>query len=152
MAADTPAPPQFRLLPARDPQILDFMTGIAVQLGFPAAAGSKLAALNVFHGPADLPCRLHATRFDKRVYVRPEVLLPLAADDLRADEFRRLLAAQAALLGQMGWLLGVSPEGLLQMTSLAWYDDADELLDALDQVHEVAPAIARSIPGQGRPQ
>lgn len=132
----------------------DFMARIALQLGLPAADSAGLVAPRLFTGPAGLACRLHLQRGDPTA-VRPEALLPVAAQELAGADMQRLLSVQALLLGELGWFLGTSPEGLLQLSSLAWIDDPVDAATALDLANGVGLAVLQALmlddPALGQP-
>jgi hypothetical protein len=64
--------------------------------------------------------------------VRPEVLLPIAARELAGYGVERLLVMQQALMLELGWSLGLSSEGLLQISPLGWIAEPDAAVRALD--------------------
>lgn len=68
--------------------------------------------------PAGLACRVHLQ--DSEPAVRPETLLPMAAQELADAQVQRLLSVQSLVLSELGWYLSTSPEGLLQLSSLSW--------------------------------
>lgn len=133
----------------------DFMARIALQLGLPAADSAGLIAPRLFTGPAGLACRMHLQRGDPTA-VRPEALLPVAAQELAGADVQRLLSVQALVLGELGWFLGTSPEGLLQLSSLAWIDDPVDAATALDLANGVGLAVLQTLmlddPAPGQPQ
>lgn len=114
----------------------DFMARLALQLGLPATDCSELVAPRLFTGPAGLACRLHLQPGEPPA-VKPEALLPIAAQELAGADVQRLLAAQSLVLAELGWFLGTSPEGLLQLSSLAWIDDPVDAATGLDLANGV---------------
>jgi hypothetical protein len=100
-------------------------------LGLGPECADGLMSDATIHGPEGLSCRLQFAD-DGAVAVRPEVLLPMVARDLAEAGMGRLLAMQAALTLELGWHLGVSPEGLLQLSPLAWIDSPLAAVTALD--------------------
>lgn len=83
-----------------------------------AEDGPSLAAPQLFTRPAGLACRVHLQ--DSEPAVRPETLLPMAAQELADAQVQRLLSVQPLVLSELGWYLSTSPEGLLQLSSLSW--------------------------------
>ncbi|MDR7149939.1 hypothetical protein J2W49_001894 [Hydrogenophaga palleronii] len=122
----------------------DFMSRLALQLGLPAQNGDALIAPQLFTGPAGLACRVHLQEGDPPA-VRPEALLPMSVQELAGAEVQRLLAVQSLVLGELGWFLSTSPEGLLQLTSLAWINDPIDAATALDLVNGVGMAIIHAL-------
>lgn len=121
----------------------DFMSQLALQLGLSPTEGASLIAPHLFTGPAGLACRLHLLHGEAAV--RPEALLPLAAQELAGSEVQRLLAVQSLVLGELGWHLCTSPEGLLQLSSLAWIDDPADAATALDLANGVGLAVLNAL-------
>ncbi|WP_157572219.1 hypothetical protein [Hydrogenophaga taeniospiralis] len=122
----------------------DFMSRLALQLGLPVEDGDALIAPHLFTGPAGLACRVHLQEGDPPA-VRPEALLPMSAQELAGSDVQRLLAVQSIVLGELGWFLTTSPEGLLQLTSLAWINDPVDAATALDLVNGVGMAILHAL-------
>jgi hypothetical protein len=122
----------------------DFMSQLALQLGLSAQDGDALIAPHLFTGPAGLACRVHLQEGDPPA-VRPEALLPMSAQELAGSDVQRLLAVQSIVLGELGWFLTTSPEGLLQLTSLAWINDPVDAATALDLVNGVGMAIIHAL-------
>jgi hypothetical protein len=122
----------------------DFMARLALQLGLPAEDSADLIAPRLFTGPAGLACRLHLQPGDPTA-VKPEALLPIAAQELAGADVQRLLSVQSLVLGELGWYLGTSPEGLLQLSSLAWIDDPVDAATALDLANGVGLAVLHAL-------
>lgn len=122
----------------------NFMSQLALQLGLSAQDGDALIAPHLFTGPAGLACRVHLQEGDPPA-VRPEALLPMSAQELAGSDVQRLLAVQSIVLGELGWFLTTSPEGLLQLTSLAWINDPVDAATALDLVNGVGMAIIHAL-------
>jgi hypothetical protein len=112
------------------------LADIAAMLGLPAADGARLAAPNVFTGPAGLVCRLWLQ--PDADAVRPEVLLPVRAREFRDEDLERLLKVQALLLDQLGWYLGASSEGMLSLMPLVWLDEPQAVAASLDMANGIA--------------
>jgi hypothetical protein len=117
-------------LPLLTPAQIDFLSQLAVHLGLPPAQGERLVAPRLLTGPAGFVCRLQL--MDGQPAVRTETLLPLAGAEVADPETQRVLSLQSLVLAELGWYLGTSPEGLLQIESLAWIDDAQDAATALD--------------------
>jgi hypothetical protein len=135
------------------PAQASFMSQLALQLGLAAEEGPSLAAPRLFTGPAGLACRVHLQ--DSEPAVRPETLLPMAAQELAGAEVQRLLSVQSLVLTELGWYLTTSPEGLLQLSSLAWIDDPVDAATALDLANGVGLAVIHALmlddPKLGKP-
>lgn len=131
-----------------------FMSHLALLLGLPADEGPSLVAPRLFTGPAGLACRVHLQEGEPAV--RPEALLPMAAQELAGGEVQRLLSVQSLVLSELGWYLSTSPEGLLQLSSLAWIDDPADAATALDLANGVGLAVVQALmlddAALGRPQ
>lgn len=117
-------------LPLLTPAQIDFLSQLAINLGLPSAQGEGLAAPRLITGPAGFMCRLQL--MDGKPAVRTETLLPLARAEVMDPETQRVLSVQSLVLAELGWYLGTSAEGLLQIESLAWIDDAQDAATALD--------------------
>jgi hypothetical protein len=121
----------------------DFLSQLAVHLGMLPSDGASLAAPRLFTGPAGLACRLHLLLGEPAV--RPEALLPMSAQELEGPEIHRLLSLQSLVLSELGWYLGTSGEGLLQLSSLAWIDDPQDAATALDLANGVGIAVLHAL-------
>ena len=120
----------------------DFFAALALCLGLPPAGAGAFRASTVFTGPAGLPCRVvwHAAE-EGTSGARPEILLPLSADELAGPDVRQLLTVQALLLGESGWYLGLSGEGLLQISPLVWMNQPADVAAALDVGNLLGPMV-----------
>lgn len=127
----------------------DFLSQLAVHLGMPPSEGRCLAAPRLFTGPAGLACRLHLLHGEAAV--RPEVLLPMAVQELAGAEVQRMLSVQSLVLTELGWHLNTSPEGLLQLSSLAWIDDPRDAATALDIANGVGAAVLHALLSESLP-
>jgi len=110
----------------------DFFAALALCLGLPPTGAMPFRAATVFSGPAGLACRVAWQAAEGGAGARPEVLLPLSADELAGPDVRQLLTVQAMLLGQSGWYLGLAGEGLLQISPLVWMNQPEDVAAALD--------------------
>jgi hypothetical protein len=110
----------------------DFFAALALCLGLPPAGAAMFRASTVFTGPAGLACRVAWHAADGVSGGRPEILLPLSTDELAGPDVRQLLTVQALLLGESGWYLGLSGEGLLQISPLVWMNRPADVAAALD--------------------
>lgn len=114
----------------------DFFAALALCLGLPPADAAVFRASTVFTGPAGLACKVAWQSADGAPGARPEILLPLLADDLAGPGVRQLLTVQALLLSDFGWYLGLAgqgqAEGLLQITPLLWMNRPADVAAALD--------------------
>lgn len=130
-----------------------FMSQLALQLGLAAEDGPSLVAPRLFTGPAGLACRVHLQ--ENEPAVRPETLLPMAAQELAGTEVQRLLSVQSLVLSELGWYLTTSPEGLLQLSSLTWIDNPVDAATALDLANGVGLAVIHALmlddPTLGKP-
>jgi len=122
---------------------VDFLARLATLLGLPAEDGTAIVAPRLITGPSGLVCRLHVMQGQPAV--RTEALLPMSADELSGAEMSRLLRVQSLILGEFGWYLGISSEGLLQLSSLVWIDDPQDVATALDLVNGVCTAVLHSL-------
>lgn len=109
-----------------------FLSEMSSLMGLAPDGAEGLASADAFHGPAGLMCRLRFSESGGAVMARPEVLLPLPARELMGCGVVRLLSMQEALALELGWYLGVSSEGLLQLSPLAWSDSPQAAVSALD--------------------
>ena len=100
-------------------------------------------APRLFTGPAGLACRVHLQESEPAV--RPEALLPMAAQELAGADVQRLLSVQSLVLSELGWYLTTSPEGLLQLSSLSWISDPIDAATALDLANGVGLAVIHAL-------
>jgi hypothetical protein len=123
----------------------DFFTALALCLGLPPAEAALFRASTVFTGPTGLPCKVAWQSTDGAAGARPEILLPLSADELIGPDVRQLLAVQALLLSEFGWYLGLCSqgqgEGLLQITPLLWMHQPADVAAALDVGHLLGAVV-----------
>lgn len=130
-------------LPLLTPAQIDFLSELAIHLGLPATDGAALAAPRLFTGPAGLMCRLQLK--GGKPAVRTETLLPLSTAEVMDAATQRVLGVQSLVLAELGWYLGTSPEGLLQIESLAWLDDAQDVATALDLAAGVGMVMLQAL-------
>jgi hypothetical protein len=117
-------------LPPMTPAQVDFLSQLATHLGLSPAQGAGLVAPRLITGPSGFMCRLQL--MDGQPAVRTETLLPLSSEEVMGAEVRHVLSVQSLVLAELGWYLGTSSEGLLQIESLAWIDSALDAATALD--------------------
>jgi hypothetical protein len=127
------------LLPAQK----ELLEQLAVLLGVPAGDHARLVAPNFINGPAGLVCRLHLQ--PGVAAVRPEVLLPLRADEFTGTALERLFTVQALLLDDLAWYLGMAPERMLSVTPLTWTGDAARIATALDLANGIGVAVVHAL-------
>jgi hypothetical protein len=138
-----PATPPRSTRAGMTPAQADFMSQLALQLGMGPDDGPSLVAPRLFTGPAGLACRVHLQEGEPAV--RPEALLPMAAQELAGHEVQRLLSVQSLVLSELGWYLTTSPEGLLQLNSLSWFNDPVDAATALDLANGVGLAVIHAL-------
>ena len=123
----------------------DFFTALALCLGLPPADAALFRASTVLTGPTGLPCKVAWQSTDGAFGARPEILLPIAAEELIGPDVRQLLTVQALLLSEFGWYLGLSGpgpgEGLLQITPLLWMNQPADVAAALDVGHLLGAVV-----------
>jgi hypothetical protein len=116
-----------------------FLAEMSELMGLPAESGDVLMGPSPFWGPGGLMCRLQVSSSHGEVMaVQPQVMLPMPADELKGQEVGRLLDIQAALLSETGWCLGVSREGMMQLSLMSWIDEPGQAVEALDLGNAVA--------------
>lgn len=120
-----------------------FLAQSAMLIGLPLSDGPLLPAPYHFVGPAGLVCRLHMHQ--DKLAVRLETLLPMSAAELMGQEVNRMLAIQEALLYEYGWYLGLSDEGLLQLSSMGWIDNPCDTARSLDFVNSLGMAVVQTL-------
>jgi hypothetical protein len=69
--------------------------------------------------------------------VRPQVLLPMLARELAGLRVEQMMAMQQAVMLEYGWMLGLSSEGMLQLSPLKWIEQPSDAVAALDLGHAV---------------
>ncbi|GKS91747.1 hypothetical protein [Acidovorax sp. SUPP2539] len=122
---------------------IDFLTQLAVHIGLRAEDGLSLMAPQVISGPAGLAGRFHL--HPEQAAVLPEVLLPVAAQELAGPEVLRLLTLQAAILKEFGWYLGASAEGMLQLSSLSWIEAPQDAATAMDMLNGIGASVLQAL-------
>ncbi len=138
---DTPAPASAGTAPSPQHQrVVDaLMNALAAHLSLDAQGAQRPIAADLpFHGPNGLLCRIRTAQHDAGLQARPELLLPLDRRQIGRIDVDSLLAVQTTLLTQLGWVLGRSAEGLLQLSPLSWTVEARELAQDLDMGSAVA--------------
>jgi hypothetical protein len=90
-------------------------------------------------------CHLQVEQDETGVLVQPVMVLPVSAAELSGDEVVRLLQLQEWTLAELHWWLGMSDNGLLQLTSSRWCETPDEVCDALNLVNTMGPTVVRAI-------
>jgi hypothetical protein len=109
-----------------------FFNELTTHLDVGMARGTALSVEQSFSGPDGMICRVEARQDGADVVARPQVLLPLDDAEIRELEVGRLLSVQSTLLSELGWVLGHSHEGLLQIAPLQWTPQALEVARELD--------------------
>lgn len=109
-----------------------FFGELSEHLGLPQNTSAPLRPEQPFSGPDGMICRIETQRDGAQLVARPQLLLPLDNHEIERLEVPRVLSLQRALLMQLGWLLGHSAEGLLQLSPLRWTPEAEELAHELD--------------------
>ncbi len=124
---------------------------ISLLMGLSPAGALALCRVGNLRGPRDLLCRLQLDGDAEVTQVRPEVLLPIAARELAGPGVERLLVMQQALMLELGWSLGMSSEGLLQISPLGWITDAGAAVTALDLGQTLGVQTVRVLRGEDDP-
>lgn len=122
---------------------IEFLSQLATHLDMQPSEAASLASPRLFTGPAGQTCRLHLHHGEAAV--RPEALLPMSANELAGTQTRQLMLVHDAVLTEFGWQLGVSPEGLLQLSCLFWIDSPDDAATAFDLANGVGIAVMQSL-------
>lgn len=124
-----------------------FLDEVSTHLDLDRPSGVALGARLPFHGPDGLICRIETSDGNGSVRARPQLLLPLSREEISRLEVSCLLSIQTAVMDQLGWLLGQSSEGLLQLAPLSWTDEAQEVARELD----LGSAVGRMVLAMLRP-
>lgn len=122
---------------------IEFLSQLAAHLGMQPCEAASLASPRLFTSPAGQTCRLHLHHGEAAV--RPEALLPMSAADVADARSRQLMLAQAAVLTEFGWQLGVSLEGLLQLSCLFWIDRPDDAATAFELANGIGIAVMQNL-------
>lgn len=138
----------FLLATMRDRQA-DFLSQLSLLLGLPPSDTPLRPAPHHFVGPTGLVCRVHM--HEDELAVRIETVLPMSAAEFMGPEVARLLAVQGALLNEFGWRLGLSDDGLLQLSCAGWIDNPNDAATALDFANGLGMAVVRSLLLDGLP-
>lgn len=121
---------------------------ISLLMGLSPAGALALGHAGNLRGPRDLLCRLQLEGDTEVTQVRPEVLLPIAARELAGPGVERLLVMQQALMLELGWSLGLSSEGLLQISPLSWITEASAAVQAMDLGQTLGVQTLRILRGE----
>jgi len=130
VAYDSPAPPtadriQFEL------EMRRFFAEMAELMGLPAGAGDALAGSAPIRCCGGFLCRFEVAT-ESHAAVRPQVLLPIPVRELAAGDVERLLTLQEALAVELRWRVGLSRDGMLQLTTMDWIDDPQHAVFAVE--------------------
>ena len=129
-----------------------FMANLAAHLGLAPSDGMALMAPRHVVGPSGLGCRV--ALHPERPAVKVLTLLPMSPVEFFGPGVDVLLTVQGELLNSLGWYLGSSDEGLLQLATMSWIDDAARAALELDLANGVGLAVVRRllqpIPSQGQ--
>lgn len=121
---------------------------MSLLMGLSPAGALALGTVGNLRGPRDLVCRLQLGGDGEVTQVRPQVLLPIAARELGGPGVERLLVMQQAMMLELGWSLGLSAEGLLQISPLAWITEARAAVQALDLGQTLGVQTVRVLRGE----
>lgn len=105
---------------------------LAELLNLPYDHAQRLAPGVPFTASGDMICRFQLIVDEDTLLIRPELVLPLDENDIRAIDAAQLLAVQQVLQAEVQWTLGYSPEGLLQTSPVAWSREASAAAAQLD--------------------
>jgi hypothetical protein len=109
-----------------------FLTEMAGLMGLPAGGADALCELASVRGYGGFLCRLQIAQDNGALAVRPEVVLPIAARDLNGMDVERLLIFQRAMADELRWIVGMSDDGMLYLSSLDWIDEPKAAVAAMD--------------------
>jgi hypothetical protein len=141
-------PPPGALPPIGSDGLGKLLYEISLLMGLSPAGAMALGRADNLRGPRDLLCRLQLDGDAEVTQVRPEVLLPIAARELAGPSVERLLVMQQALMLELGWSLGMSSEGQLQISPLGWISDAGAAVTALDLGQTLGVQTVRVLRGE----
>lgn len=119
-------------LPVRGGRVERFFGELAILLGLDQHMVQPLSPRQPFSGPDGMICRIETQQDGAQLEARPQLVLPLDNEEIGRLPVPRVLSLQRALLSQLGWLLGESSEGLLQLSPLRWTREAQEVAMELD--------------------
>lgn len=95
----------------------------------------------VFATPSGLLFTLRFEQTDIGLLVRPEILMPMKAQDLGGPMVFRLLAVQSMLMREMNWWLSACSTGQLHLSPIQWHDQPATVAACI----ELAGALTTSI-------
>lgn len=149
-AMPTPKRPPLRGIPAEagSDGLGQLLYEISLLMGLSPAGAQALGSAGNLRGPRDLVCRLQLAGDAEVTQVRPQVLLPIAARELAGPGVERLLVMQQALMLELGWSLGLSSEGLLQISPLSWISEAGPAVQAMDLGQTLGVQTIRILRGE----
>lgn len=115
----------------------EFLSEMSLLMGLPQGGASALQDSAAFWGPGGLLCRLQLQQDNSVTAVRPQVLLPMLARELGGWRVEQMMAMQQAVFLEYGWMLGLSSEGMLQLSPVKWIEQPSDAVAALDLGHAV---------------
>jgi hypothetical protein len=115
----------------------EFLSEMSLLMGLPQGGATALQDSSAFWGPGGLLCRLQMQHDGASTTVRPQVLLPMLARELAGLRVEQMMAMQQAVMLEYGWMLGLSSEGMLQLSPLKWIEQPSDAVAALDLGHAV---------------
>ena len=115
----------------------EFLSEMSLLMGLPQGGATALQDSSAFWGPGGLLCRLQMQHDGASTAVRPQVLLPMLARELAGLRVEQMMAMQQAVMLEYGWMLGLSSEGMLQLSPLKWIEQPSDAVAALDLGHAV---------------
>lgn len=115
----------------------EFLSEMSLLMGLPQGGATALQDSSAFWGPGGLLCRLQMQHDGAVTAVRPQVLLPMLARELAGLRVEQMMAMQQAVMLEYGWMLGLSSEGMLQLSPLKWIEQPSDAVAALDLGHAV---------------
>jgi hypothetical protein len=117
---------------SRGGKVEHFFGELSMLLGLDRDNLAALSPRQPFSGPDGMICRIETQQDGSQLVARPQVVLPLDNEEIGRLTVPRVLSLQRTLLSQLGWLLGESSEGLLQLSPLRWTREAQEVARELD--------------------
>ena len=124
-----------------DPANREFLEELALHLGLGPEAAREMQFTGRFTGPGGYVARLRR-REDQRWCVLPEIGLELRRDTTTSRSPEDWFSAQAGLLRDFGWVLGVDEGGQLRIAFSRWLAEPVDVALVLDVGFVIAAALS----------
>ena len=126
----------------------EFLARMAALMGLPPGAAPRLQGSASVRGREGLLCGVCIERRRDALCVRPQVCLPITAHQLDGTHVERLLVLQQAMTDELGWMVRLSGNGHLLLSTLEWLREPEAAVDALDLGQAIGLEALRELFGE----